>query len=384
MKKSSIILLAVFSAIISFDSYFTNPTMPKTLVVAKDSIINITITATGDLMCHSVQYNYAKVANDSFDFNHDFDLVNEIISKSDFAFGNLETVLAGSTKNYSGYPFFNTPNSFAEALKNAGFDLLVTSNNHSLDRGEDGVLRTIQELDKLNVNHTGTFATQRDQDSIRIFDIKGIKVGVIAFSYGTNGNPIPSHKPYLINIIDEELIAADIQKARQDGAEIVLVNFHFGEEYQREPNFFQEEVVRETIAAGADIIIGGHPHVIQPIKIFKTSNAKLDSGFVAYSLGNFISNQRWRYSDAGVILTLSLTKIIATDSIFISAIEYHPVWVFKGDTNNGKHYIIVPENKIDYYFISGENQRVMNEAFSDTHNILSLFDKRFLPSIMEF
>ncbi|MBK6912207.1 MAG: CapA family protein [Ignavibacteriales bacterium] len=384
MKKSSLILLAIFSAVISFDSHFPNLTIPKTSVVGKDSIVTITISATGDLMCHSVQYNYAKVANDSFDFNPVFDFVKEIISKSDFAFGNLETVLAGTTKNYSGYPFFNTPNSFVEALKNAGFDLLVTSNNHSLDRGEDGILRTIKELDKMNLNHTGTFATQSDRDSIRIIDIKGIRLGVIAYSYGTNGNPIPTHKQYLINIIDEELIASDIKKARKDGAEIVLVNFHFGEEYQREPNLFQEEVVRKTIDAGADIIIGGHPHVIQPVRIIKTSNAKLDSGFVAYSLGNFISNQRWRYSDAGVILTLSLTKIIATDSIFISNIEYHPVWVFKGDTNLGKRYIIVTENKIDYNFISGENQIAMKEAFSDTHHIFSLFDKRFISSKMNF
>lgn len=383
MKKSSIILLAIFSTIISFDSYFPNLTVSKSLVVEKDSIVTITISAIGDLMCHSVQYNYAKVAKDSFDFNPVFDHVKEIISKSDFAFGNLETVLAGSTKNYSGYPFFNTPNSFVEALKNAGFDLLVTSNNHSLDRGEDGILRTIQELDKLNLNHTGTFATQRDRDSIRIIAIKGIKVGVIAYSYGTNGNPIPSHKPYLINIIDTELIASDVEKARKDGAEIVLVNFHFGEEYQREPNLFQEEIVQKTIDAGADIIIGGHPHVIQPVKIIKTSNAKLDSGFVAYSLGNFISNQRWRYSDAGVILTLSLTKNFTTDSIYISGIDYHPVWVFKGNTNLGKRYIIVPE-KNSYDFISETDQRLMNEAFSDTRYIFSLYDNRFINSKISF
>lgn len=383
MKIFSHIAIAIFAAVISFDSYFPSLTIPKTSVEERDSIVTITVSATGDLMCHSVQYDYAKVAKDSFDFNSTFDYVKEIISKSDFAFGNLETVLAGKTKNYSGYPFFNTPNSFVEALKNAGFDLLITSNNHSLDRGEDGILRTIKELDKRDLNHTGTFTTQRDRDSIRIYDIKGIKVGVIAYSYGTNGNSIPTAKPYIINIINENLITSDIKKARKDGAEIVLVNFHFGEEYQREPNQFQKQVVQHAIDSGADIIIGGHPHVIQPIRVFKTKNAKLDSGFVAYSLGNFISNQRWRYSDAGVILTLTLTKIISTDSIFISAIKYHPAWVFKGDTKAGKRYIIVSENN-NCNFISGENKRLMNEAFSDTHYIISLYDNRFYQSIMKF
>lgn len=386
MKKTLLIFLALFSAMFSFESYYPNLTISKNSVAKEDSIVTIKISATGDLMCHSVQFNYAKVSNDSFDFNPVFEYVKEIISKSDFAFGNLETVLAGSTKNYSGYPFFNTPNSFVEAVKNAGFDLLITSNNHSLDRGEDGILRTINELDKLNLNHTGTFRTQSDRDSIRIFDIKGIKMGVIAYSYGTNGNPIPIHKSYLINIIDEELIASDIRKARKNGAEVVLVNFHFGEEYQREPNSFQEEVVSKTVAAGADIIIGGHPHVIQPLKIFKTSDAKLDSGFVAYSLGNFISNQRWRYSDAGIILTLSISKNIFNDSIFVSGIEYHPVWVFKGATNFGNRYIILPEdhNNYLYDFMTDKDKRLMEEAFSDTHYIISSYDKRFFQSIINF
>lgn len=386
MKKTSLILLSAFSALLSFESFFPALTVSKNSILNMDSVITISISATGDLMCHLVQYNYAKVGQDSFDFNPVFQFVKKIISESDFAFGNLETVLAGETKNYSGYPFFNTPNSFVEALKKAGFDFLVTSNNHSLDRGEIGILRTIRELDKIKLNHTGTFASQRDRDSIRIIEIKGIKFALVSYTYGTNGNQIPNGKSYLINIIDEDLITSDILKARHNGAEFVIVNLHFGEEYQREPNSFQKEVVNKTISAGADVIIGGHPHVIQPFNLYKSQNAKVDSGFVAYSLGNFISNQRWRYSDAGIVLTLSLSKNILTDSIYISSVEYHPTWVFKGNTKIGNRYIILPENYNSslYDFITNKDENLLNEAFSDTRNILSLYDNRFVQSLIKF
>lgn len=159
-------------------------------------------------------------------------------------------------------------------------------------------------------------------------------------------------------------------------AELVLVYFHFGEEYQRLPNQYQKDVVNNTIVFGADIIIGSHPHVIQPVDYFKTSEAKLKNGFIAYSLGNFISNQRWRYSDAGVILNIELTKNITTDSIFISDVNYIPTWVFRGNTDSGKEYIILPSQKYSdttFYFLSNSERQLMNQAFEDTRSVLTQF-----------
>ncbi len=346
----------------------------------RDSLITISVSVVGDIMCHSVQYNYARVKADSFNFNPVFSEIKKYLDQSDFLFGNLETVTAGERKGYSGYPLFNTPDAFIAALKNAGFNLLTTANNHALDRGETGIRRTIEQLKLNHLNYNGTFLSERDRDSIRIFDTKGIKIAYLAYTYGTNGNPIPKGKEYLINVIDTLRIKDDIKLAREKGVDVVLVHFHFGEEYQHEPNNYQKDIVNKTIEAGADIIIGGHTHVLQPISFFKTNHTNLDSGFVIYSMGNFISNQRWRYSDGGAILTFSLTKNIYTDSVDLKDVEYLPIWVFKGETDSGREYIILPsETAFDdsvYSFLTPADRKLEAQSFNDTKEILSKYSLR--------
>lgn len=344
----------------------------------RDSSITISITAVGDLMCHLIEADYAKTASDSFNFNPYFDSVRKYIESSDFAFANLETVTAGKSAGYSGYPMFNSPDQFITAIKNAGFKLISTANNHAIDRGESGVLRTIKQLRNNNLNYNGTFTSQKDRDSIRIFDIKGIKVAFLAYTYGTNGNKVP--RPYLINIIDTSLIHNDIKAARNKGAEIVLVHFHFGKEYQRYPIDYQKNVVNATISYGADLIIGGHPHVIEPAYYFKSYDPKLDSGFVAYSLGNFLSNQRWRYSDAGVILTIKIEKKIPEDKFYISSVEYTPTWVFKGKIDNKNSFEILPAklafDKEYPEYLTNKDLGKMRQAFEDTQFILTRYTNR--------
>ena len=379
-KKFPVLFLFI---ILSFFSLFVNSASSKSTNSKKiysDSLVTISISAVGDLMCHTIESDYAKVSADSFNFNPFFDSVKKFIKEPDFAFGNLETVTAGRSEGYSGYPMFNSPDEFISAIKYAGFKLISTANNHAFDRGEQGVLRTIQELNKNRLCYNGTFVSQKDRDSIRIFNIKGIKVAFLAYTYGINGNKVPSGKSYLINIIDTNLIRQDIAKARLDSADVVLLHFHFGVEYKRVPVEYQKNIVAAAIRAGADIIIGGHPHVIEPVNYFKTTEPNMDTGFVAYSLGNFISNQRWRYSDAGVILTLNITKNFSTNSMRISNVEYLPTWVFKGKTSIGNQYIILPSqeafgNNIPKY-LTGSDLLKMRQAFQDTKNILSLFTKK--------
>ncbi len=235
-------------------------------------------------------------------------------------------------------------------------------------------------MDELGINHTGTYLSQRDRDSIRIFNINGIHLAIIAYSYSTNGILIPKGKSYIINLIDYELIENDIAQARNKKVDIVLVYFHFGEEYQREPNNYQKEVINNTINAGADIIIGSHPHVVQPVNYFKTIKANLDTGFVAYSLGNFISNQRWRYSDAGVVLKIKVSKNILTDSVYLSGVSFLPTWVFKGKTNKGREYIILPSSKSYddslYSYLSKSDKEKMQQAFEDTKFIINKLNSK--------
>jgi len=270
--KIAIITLSILSFFV-FNSPSTFRFEESKSTINQDSSVTITISVVGDLMCHSPQFEYAKVEKDSFDFSPVYRNVKKYLESSDFTFGNLETVTAGKENGgYSGYPLFNSPASYISALKEVGFDLLVTANNHSLDRSEKGILKTINEIKLRNLNYVGTYTSQQDRDSIRIFDVKGIKIVILAYSYGTNGNPIPKGKNYLINLIDYNLIAKDIQSAKSNGAELVLVHFHFGEEYKREPVQFQKDVVNKTIELGADIIIGGHPHVLQPVNFYQKND----------------------------------------------------------------------------------------------------------------
>lgn len=374
----TIFILAAASVVIyqTADYSFTHA---ESNTVVEDSLLTITISFVGDLICHSPQYNYAKVDKDSFDFRPVFREVRQFFQSSDFTIGNLETVTAGRKVGYSGYPLFNTPDEYIYALKDAGFDLLVTANNHSMDKGEQGVLRTIEQIKLNRLNYVGTASDQTDRDSIRMFDLNGIKVSVLSYTYGTNNIPKPKGKDYLVNVIDYDLIREDLTSARGLNPDIIIVYYHFGDEYKRFPNQYQKDVVDSTIQYGADIVIGSHPHVIQPTEYFASINAKLDTGFIAYSLGNFISNQRWRYSDAGAILNISLTKNINSDSIFISEVNYIPTWVFKGNTQNGNEYIILPSERYDdstYYFLSKNERQLMKEAFEDTKYILSLYNDK--------
>ncbi len=343
--------------------------------IKSDSTVSVTITAVGDLMCHSDEYKYAHFESDSFNFVPFFSEVQHHFNKSDFLLGNLETVTAGKERGYSGYPFFNSPDDFVESLSKIGFDLLWTSNNHSLDQGEKGILRTLDVIRNNNINYVGTFISEKDRDSIRQYDIKGLKLVVLAYSYGTNGNPIPAGKNYLINLIDTSLLKKDINSAKEYKPDLILVYFHFGEEYQRKPNEYQEYIANFTFSCGADIIIGSHPHVLQGYNFFISNKSNLDSGFVAYSLGNFISNQQWRYSDAGVILNLFIEKRLISNEIKIRS-QFIPTWVFKGEIDGKKQYrILESENSRDesiYTFLNNQQRKKMKEADVDSRLILRL------------
>jgi poly-gamma-glutamate synthesis protein (capsule biosynthesis protein) len=378
----TIIIAVIFSLLVSLQHFLFNSEQfenPQN-VGLEDSLLTAKLCFVGDLMCHSTQFNYAKVDADSFDFTGVFREVKSFLSEADLTIGNLETVIAGKENGYSGYPYFNAPDDFVYALKDAGFDLLITANNHALDQGWDGVKRTIDVINENKIHRTGTFTSQEDQDSIRIFQINSIKIAILAYSENTNGVSIPKGKNFIINLIDEEKIKQDILLARNKNVDLVLVHLHYGPEYNREPSDYQKEIVRKIIEAGADIIIGGHPHVIQPFEYFQTNNTKLDSGFVAYSLGNFISNQRWRYSDAGIILNIQILKNLFTDSVYINDINYIPTWVFKGNTENGKEYIILPaqfSNDTTYSFLSISDRKLMLQAFNDTKEIVIKYNNNF-------
>jgi len=342
--------------------------------VTGDSSVTVTFSVVGDVMCHSTQFNYAIREDSTYDFKQVYREIKKYFDNSDVIIGNLETVVAGSDIEYSGYPVFNTPEDFLKGLKYAGFDIMVTGNNHSYDHQKKGVINTINFIRKNGMQNTGTYKSQEARDSVQLFEQSGLKFALLSYTYGVNLYRISSKNGFLVNRIDPDLIKHDINKAKSKGADLVIVYFHFGREYARTENSYQRNIVNKTIEYGADIILGSHPHTLQPVELYKTANANIDTGFVAFSLGNFISNQRWRYSDGGTVLNFSVTKDFKTNTIKLDAVRYLPIWVFKGVTNWGLEYLILPSdiaanNSYPSYFTK-EDKELMLQCYNDTRELM--------------
>ncbi len=248
-----------------------------------------TLLFVGDVMSHSPQIKSAyRPESRSYDYNSCFDSLRTLISSADLAVANLETPLAG--KPYRGYPQFSAPDALAKALQNAGFDILGTSNNHTADRGRKGAIRTLDVLDNLGLKHFGSYrsAEEREEANPLILEVKGIRLALLAYTYGLNGMPMP--KPAVVDTIQREQMSLDLWRADSLGADYKIVFIHWGEEYQSKPNKAQKDLAEWLHEEGADAIIGSHPHVVQGSAFLRDSI--YDDTFVAYSLGNFISNQR--------------------------------------------------------------------------------------------
>ncbi|MBU2584783.1 MAG: CapA family protein [Bacteroidetes bacterium] len=336
-----------------------------------DSTAYIKILSVGDLMCHKPQVDGAFVDSAQiYDFNPSFRLVREILSSGDIVIGNLETVTAGG--RFSGYPLFNSPDEFLQAVKKSGFNVIVTSNNHSLDRGEVGLTRTAQLIDSLRLTRVGTYLSEVDRDSIRVIRVGDFRIAILAYTYGMNGFQLSQDKRYLVNQIDEEQIRLDLNKSKKAGIDACLVYFHFGNEYERSPNTWQRDIVEKTFSFGADIILASHPHVIQPIEYVELNEeSELDTGLVAFSLGNFISNQRGRFKQAGAILEITLEKRISSGECRISAVAVHPTWVHIQKQKGKNSHTIIPLSNFNTDLFSKNEINLMMQANDDTRKQLS-------------
>lgn len=255
----------------------------------------------GDAMQHQAQLDRAKeLGGNTYDYSDCFTLIAPEVTKADYAVCNLEVPLGGGP-TYSGYPCFSAPDSYAKALKDAGFDMFLTANNHCLDRRDKAARRTLAALDSLGVDHIGTFhdAAERDKAVPFIKDINGIKFGFLNYTYGTNG--IEPAEGVEVALIDRDKMAEEIRRTREAGAEIIVVAIHWGVEYVLLQNKNQENIADFLTDQGADLIIGGHPHVIQPMKVVHNPNENKDV-LIVYSLGNFISNMKTADTRGGALV----------------------------------------------------------------------------------
>jgi poly-gamma-glutamate capsule biosynthesis protein CapA/YwtB (metallophosphatase superfamily) len=320
-------------------------TLKNTDIVQKDNCIenymrSVILAAAGDVMVHSPQFKGAYLPEeDKYDFNDNFTYIAPYLQKADFAVANLETTLAGPEYGYSGYPLFNSPPEIVSALKEAGFNLLFTANNHSLDKGEKGIINTIRHIEESGLSFVGTARNEEEKNKIAMFHINELKIAFFAYTYGTNGIPFPDGKDYLVSLISKEKMEADIRRAKELEADVIIFGLHWGNEYQRYPTEQQRELARYLIEQGVDLIIGGHPHVVQPAEYIKTDN---NEGLVLYSLGNFISNQRTRYCDSGVVVLVKIENDSRENSNHVSLLEINPTWVYKFYEHGRSKYKILP------------------------------------------
>ncbi len=340
----------------------------------EDKISTATILAAGDVMFHTPQIRGAyNSQSGTYDFNDNFSLVKKYIESVDLALVNFETVTAGSDRGFHGYPNFNSPVESLEALANAGFDILSTANNHSLDQGKVGVISTIEALKSYGLKNIGTY--NEPSDKILIEKVNDINVGLLSYTYGCNGMEYTLTEEELnnmINIIDEDRIKSDIEKSVEKGADLVVVFIHWGNEYQREPSEEQMELGRKMVEWGANIVFGSHPHVIQKSEIIE-HNGK--DNFIIYSLGNFISNQRRetinnKYTEDGIMVAIEVEKNFTKNETIIKNITYTPTWVHKYSVDGVAKYEIIPIDESNLDEIDNSIHTKVKESYESTMSII--------------
>lgn len=355
--------------------------------------ITITIGSTGDILLHSPILTAHKRSDNSYDFSEIFTYAKSEFEKYDYMVANLEVTCAGDSRNYSGYPCFNSPDNIVTSLKNSGVDMLLTANNHCFDTSTSGFWRTQQIIKSAGLQHIGTFTDGEKPYLVK--DINGIKIGMINYTYETtasngrkalNGITVSTEAENYINSFsynDLESFYSELQTnitaMYNDGAEAIMVYLHWGNEYQLSPNSHQKAIAARLCDMGVDVIVGGHPHVVQPIEIL-TSSISGKQTVCLYSMGNAVSNQlkanmnlKTGHTEDGMIFETSFTKN-SDGSVNLTGINVIPTWSNRFETSNGRRYMIIPltedENFGSQYSSLGRANE-MQDSFNRTMELLN-------------
>lgn len=303
--------------------------MPTTVQSKK-----VTLVAVGDVMMHQSELSagYDK-KTDTYNFDNLFTNIKSYL-EGDIVYANLETPVAGKELKYSGYPNFNAPAELLTALKNSNFTHLSLANNHTLDRGAKGIANTVKNVTDMGFTALGT-RSDNTKVNFEITEKNGLRIGFLSYTYGTNGLKLSDKNSFMLSYINKDQIKKDILDLKKENIDATVVTLHFGEEYKLTQNKFQEDIAKLACDNGADIVLGSHPHVLQPIKYI--NNGKC---LVAYSLGNFISGMSANYTDLGGILKVEISK--ENDSVRTTP-EFIGTWVKRSTDSRGlKNFTVVP------------------------------------------
>lgn len=297
-----------------------------------------TVAGIGDILIHDNLFHDARSGN-GYDFAPMFSEIKPFLKKPDLLIANQESIPGGKELGISGYPRFNSPYEIVDALQDAGVDFVTTANNHSLDKGEEGILNAIHYYEKKNMDYTGTYKNSEDKARMRVVNVRGIRFAILAYSEHFNGLRAPAGKEYLVSELEKNKVLSDIQKAKKD-ADVVVLALHWGDEYVREPNKKQKRLANEFIYHGADIILGHHPHVLQPMEILNQKDGK--KGIVIYSLGNFLSRQEMNYRDIGGMIEITVKKagIPGNTESTIEKVNFYPTFTVNEGKKNYRVYPI--------------------------------------------
>ena len=350
------------------------------------------LMVAGDIMSHMPVTNDAYVAaSGEYDYTHMLTDAARQLAQADYAVANLETVLAGGP-DYSGYPRFNSPDALAWNVRDAGFDLLSTANNHTRDRGMAGVYRTLDVLDEAGIAHVGTYRSQEERDEnsgIYVADVGGISVAFLCYTYGLNGYRLPEDQMYAVNLFntdyyttlsnpDYDLLTADLEAARALDADLIAVIIHWGNEYRDAPNTHQTKLAKFLVEQGADLVLGGHPHVLEPYETVTVTgwDGEEREGFVCYSLGNFISNQNFDDAKRNIavkttaVLDLELTRTPDGETA-VTAVTYTPYFMLhRNSAAPGDRRYLVNIHQAMAAYEAGDTSLISAGAYKDLQSAL--------------
>ena len=332
---------------------------------------SLSLIAGGDTVIHNEVLNYAKTADGGYDFTPFFTEIKDMVSSYDIAYYNQETVFGGKEIGYSTYPMFNSPSEFGDAMIDTGFNMVSLANNHSYDRGEIAVRNSIKYWKSQDdIMFNGMAEDEEDRTNYMIFEKNNITYAMLAYTYGLNGFSLPSGKSYLVNVYSDELAKKDIEALR-DKVDVLIVAMHWGVEYTHNPTQTQKDQAKYLASLGVDVVIGNHPHCIQPVEW-------IDDTLIFYSLGNLISNQviligTYGYKVAvGAFATLDINKLVnedGTSEITIDNLEIELHYTYKNVAN--RYYKVVPFSKMNTDIL--KNYLTVYDEFK---NVIQKYDEK--------
>lgn len=327
---------------------------PKKEEKVKKEEHHLTLGMIGDALYHTGVYNDGRQSDGSYNYDSQLADITPIVSGYDLAYYNQESILGGTKLGLSAYPTFNSPQEVGDAYIKAGFNLVSLANNHTLDKGTNGVLNSVEYWKNKEVLAVGSYNSEEDRNRSHIGEKNGITYAFFAYTDSTNGIPVPAGKEYLVNVYSEEKVKADIESVKEK-VDVVLVSMHWGEEYTHTPTDKQRKEAEYLSSLGVDVIIGSHPHVIQPIE-------HIGDTVVIYSLGNFISGQNGIEKRVGLIASLDIHKSIEGDKVTISMDNIKADLLYTYHVNYN-HFRVIPFYKLDNSLLPGhENIRQKYEA----------------------